>query len=162
MKHTLFAAMGAVALMSLPACSNQTADEPISLETMMEQLDRTDANAVASAFSRVYTERALDEIASFMPPRFERDFKDLMTNRENSGIYKLLYNEPDQGWPLLSEWNGAAPTPRYDERGRYYPLGAVGNEMFVLTLAADTDGKWYIEDVHSPEISQFESMSLAD
>lgn len=162
MKNTLIAVFGAAAISATSACSNPQVDRPGTIEAMMETLDRTDADAVAFAFSKVYTKRSLDEIASFMPPRFERDFEDLSTNRENSGIYNLLYNEPDRGWQRLSDWTSAAPTPRVDERGRHYPLGTVGNEMFVLTLAADSDGKWYVEDVHSPDLEQFNNLPLAD
>ena len=131
-------------------------------ELNLSQIDRTDPDAVASIFSLAYITRDLDAIASFMPPRFREDFKDLTANRESGDIYNLLFNTPDKGWQHVSNIQANLPPARIEGEERLYPLARSGDEIFVLTLAAESDGTWYVEGVHSPDLQQFNSLPLAD
>ncbi|MEO1027798.1 MAG: hypothetical protein AAFX02_01960 [Pseudomonadota bacterium] len=128
----------------------------------LSQIDRTDADGVATVFSLAYLTRDLDAIASFMPPRYADQIEDLQTNQEKSEIYQLLYESPEDGWAYVGNINTNLPKARLDREERLYPLKSVGNEMFVLTLAAESDGKWYVQDVHSPDLADFENLPLAE
>ncbi|MEM9725252.1 MAG: hypothetical protein AAF909_07305 [Pseudomonadota bacterium] len=127
-------------------------------------VDRSDPDASAAAFGRAYAAKDLKAIGAFLPPRYQAQIDDLVENGEASAIYELLYRDPEAGWPLLLNWTGEAPPAArlaQAENERWYPLAAVGDEMFVLTLTSE-GGNWYVADVHSPSLSDFEGAPFAD
>lgn len=141
--------------------------EPADFDTESPQLDmthidRTDADEVATMFKVAYLHKDLEAISTFIPPQATAQIEDLMDNRENSEIYRLLYDSPEQGWQHVTSMNSETINARLDGDERLYPLKAMESEMFVLTLAPEEDGKWYVQDVHSPDLLSFESLALAD
>lgn len=127
------------------------------------EVDRSDPDASAAAFGRAYAAKDLAAIGAFLPPRYQAQIDDLAENGEASAVYRLLYEEPEEGWPLLLGWEDGAPPARLAQDGveRWYPLEPVGDEIFVLTLTP-VDNAWYVADVHSPSLTDFENAPLAE
>ena len=70
-------------------------------------------------------------------------------------------------WQAASNWNGAISGVRYSTydaangaKGHtaYAKFGESGDECFIVTMGLG-DGKWYVEDIHSPDCSEFYSYS---